>query len=212
MTTNPLRPLQNPNSQDSIAKYSRPFPLEENKNPVEFDQVLPLEENLQSLLQRLHEAQAKSIQNRMNILNDLTKEKKNFEKEVEISLKQDDLAQFFTNNGELRTLNEEHLDNIEKDNFQIEEKSDIEISYSPNSKLNNSPLENYSSNHNKKKNLQMYPKNNQNIDPLNKNKEIIENYTAKDKNHEHNTDLFEEIGSEGKIFKNFLKISDLKIL
>lgn len=109
-------------SQDSISKYSRPYPLEErktmNSNPLELGKDLPLEEDLNSLLQRLHEAQVKSIQNRMNILRELTKDDKALEKEVGVVLKeQDDLIPFFTNNGELRTLNEENLEEIEKTNM-----------------------------------------------------------------------------------------------
>lgn len=127
MLENYLKPSSKPSSsQDSLSKYSCPFPLEENKNsestPIHIDQVLPLEENPQSLIQRLQEAQTKSFQNRKNLLNELTKEKKNFEKNSEISLKQDDLVQFFTNNGELRTLNEENLEEIEKDTKIIDKK------------------------------------------------------------------------------------------
>ena len=77
------------------------------------------------MIQRLQEAQTKSFQNRKNLLNELTKEKKNFEKNSEISLKQDDLVQFFTNNGELRTLNEENLEEIEKDTKIIDKKGKV---------------------------------------------------------------------------------------
>lgn len=112
-------------SQDSLSKYSRPFVLEEKKTNesqnLEIDKLLVLEDNMHSLLQRLQEAQAKSYQNRKNLLQELTKEDKFLEKEVIIPQKeQDDLLQFFTNQGELRTLNEEHLEDLEK--RAIEEK------------------------------------------------------------------------------------------
>lgn len=120
---NPLKPGdQTTSSQDSITKkYSRPYPLEESKKSdtqsqsLKVEEYLPLEENnTQNLLQRLQEAQNTSIQNRMNLLNELNKEKKNLG-EAAIDLKQDDLVQFFTNNGELKTLNEENLVEVEKE-------------------------------------------------------------------------------------------------
>lgn len=186
MTCNPEKSLENSDSRDFTSKYSSPFPLlefEERKKSLEIDKVLPLEENLQSLLQRLQEAQTKSIQNRMSLINDLTKEKKNFEKEVEISLKQDDLVQFFTNNGELRTLNEE---NIEMENY-IEENKLNEISTSPNQKFANSPKP---KNQNQKS-LQMGSNYNNNT----KYNNIDKNLKVKD--NEDNVDFLEEIGSEG---------------
>ena len=137
MTNNDLKPLgfgMIPSiSNDSLSKYSKPYPNpipEEQKEIITptltLEQVLPLEENLQSLLIRLKEAQEKSIQNRRNLQHELCKEKKkdktdkNLDNSLEMKLKDDDLMQFFTNPGELKTLNEENLEEIEKDTLIID--------------------------------------------------------------------------------------------
>ena len=148
MNPNPLKPGdQTTSSQDSIKKYSRPYPLEENKKSdsqsqsqsLKVEEYLPLEENnTQNLLQRLQEAQNTSIQNRRNLLNELNKEKKNLG-EAAIDLKQDDLVQFFTNNGELKTLNEENLVEVEKEmDKNFKKKKDI---FDPPKKLFPEPCE-----------------------------------------------------------------------
>ena len=121
MTTNPLKPSINTFSQDSLSNYSRPFPFtDERQEFADVLQTLPLEENLQSWLIRLKEAQAKSFQSRMNMINELGKKELFFEKEA----KEDDLAQFFTNNGVLRTLNEDIFEEKEEEKLEKIEKKD----------------------------------------------------------------------------------------